>query len=772
MYQVQRPPSVPNKNDYPPPAHSRITLSQKPIEKPPPVHVSLPKAEPNFNMYNYSGYHHPSYLNHDNKHKNEHLNPAQIHNNLTVTKTLERERDNSLPNPPPLINEMKNSVIVKHDGKLPHHSLEAKIHSGHSPKLRGADIPPSHYLPQPPTSGYRNVPQPQILVQRGRPHHSPVPVTTRAPIQPQHPPQSLDRYSRPPTSYTYHPPAPAPAPPPVPSKPKVSSPAPPHIYGKPNAGITSGIPVCRAQEPQVPINAIPLTSKANVISSNYGPPPAHSRSELRPFLPPGASPPAAHPAPPLSYQTQPLDLGISAERDDLDRSPKRRATPVLNMFDGVQDTKKRRIDTPSSPFRMESIQQHPPVNNSPLLSRVSEPTPLIASAATTITTMVNTAAYCSSPAPRAITDSPVRIPSADGAVRPPSVPESLEKTGETNVINVQSNINTSTIPSVTPVKVSSPAPSGSPKDNNAPVRHLKKAWLQRHETAPEGEQESLGNGGGSSVTLPLIPRTSDSLSLNNVGSMAVNSIIRIKPLKVSRKPNQKEMNGHCDDSRKLEDSSSSDQERSVKSPPKRKPPKVKRKKGGGGSRKSVMEEIKKKKNSNLSDTASDSDKESNSDKDSDSGASLNHSSVIKRSANGGNNNSTKESKDKEPRKRGRRPKNIKAEKTGDDEPIKSKRSKDDPPGTPFNKPPINQLKKTGESFLQDGACFDVAPKLAKCRECRLTPHQRSKNMPNIFCRFYAFRRLRYTKNGQLAIAGFSDPNKDPSEVNITIVFLQ
>jgi len=61
---------------------------------------------------------------------------------------------------------------------------------------------------------------------------------------------------------------------------------------------------------------------------------------------------------------------------------------------------------------------------------------------------------------------------------------------------------------------------------------------------------------------------------------------------------------------------------------------------------------------------------------------------------------------------------------------------------PFRKPPITQLKKTGESFLQDGPCFEVAPKLAKCRECRWTPNQRSKNTPNIFCRFYAFRRLR------------------------------
>lgn len=57
----------------------------------------------------------------------------------------------------------------------------------------------------------------------------------------------------------------------------------------------------------------------------------------------------------------------------------------------------------------------------------------------------------------------------------------------------------------------------------------------------------------------------------------------------------------------------------------------------------------------------------------------------------------------------------------------------------------------------------MAPRLAKCRECRMTPHQRRRNEQqnnaNIFCRFYAFRRLRYTKTGQLAIAGFSDPLK-------------
>lgn len=137
---------------------------------------------------------------------------------------------------------------------------------------------------------------------------------------------------------------------------------------------------------------------------------------------------------------------------------------------------------------------------------------------------------------------------------------------------------------------------------------------------------------------------------------------------------------------------------------------------------------------------------------------------------------------KEPRKRGRRPKTTKGNELGgeDQQPRQKKERRDDSTsggnsgpggsggrGDPFRRPPISQLKKTGDSWLQDGACFEVAPKLAKCRECRWTPHQRSKNLPqNIFCRFYAFRRLRYTKNGQLAIAGFSDPHKDASEVSI------
>ena len=49
-------------------------------------------------------------------------------------------------------------------------------------------------------------------------------------------------------------------------------------------------------------------------------------------------------------------------------------------------------------------------------------------------------------------------------------------------------------------------------------------------------------------------------------------------------------------------------------------------------------------------------------------------------------------------------------------------------------------EKSKESFLQDGSCSSVAPRLAKCRECKAAKSQRGKPLPSIFCRFYAFRR--------------------------------
>ncbi|KAI8480842.1 Lysine-specific demethylase 3B [Branchiostoma belcheri] len=70
----------------------------------------------------------------------------------------------------------------------------------------------------------------------------------------------------------------------------------------------------------------------------------------------------------------------------------------------------------------------------------------------------------------------------------------------------------------------------------------------------------------------------------------------------------------------------------------------------------------------------------------------------------------------------------------------------------------SKLMKLGLSFTQDGPCSDVTPKLMKCRECRMSAAQKIKKGMNIFCRFYAFRRLKYSQKGFLMVGGFCDPD--------------
>lgn len=84
----------------------------------------------------------------------------------------------------------------------------------------------------------------------------------------------------------------------------------------------------------------------------------------------------------------------------------------------------------------------------------------------------------------------------------------------------------------------------------------------------------------------------------------------------------------------------------------------------------------------------------------------------------------------------------------------------------FIEPSAEKLVDTSITFLQDGPCFKVAPKLVKCRECTKLSNQHSHQVSNEFCRFHGFRRLRYKTNGQLAISGFSDPVTDASEVKV------
>ena len=987
---VQRPPSVP-KVEYPPPAHSRASGGK--TEKS-TSHTTLPKVEPAFNLFGYPTYH-PGLLSHDSgKVKQEQLKGSSSTGltSLVTTKSvsssvgLDRERDLMLPNPPPLMSDIKNSVIVKNEGKSPHHphdSSKAPPSHSPSPKLRAGDIVASqqpHYLP--PTSlaqhkaayEYRSPSQsPHHLA----PRHTPSPHHAHMALEPQnlagkglqvhhrssqqssphtlphrqsphtmqqqqpHPSPPEQRYSGSsgPSSLPYGSSKTAtvgsyPYPSPVghvttthyplatganvtaASKPKVSSPAPPHIYGKP--GITTGTPVCRAQDTNVSSGPLPLTSKAPLTSSlspspyqqmsphHHPPPPPPHQTHTGPPPPPahsrvsssgsgsssmvgehrgmfermypggtsltvkphsqhqGSSPPSASAAPlanprssPLQiphqtsghhlgmtpvFQTQPLDLGVSSERgnnrDDLIGSPKRKGLPMHHSPCVADPSKKRRCDQSNLPS--QQVMSQGPLAQ-PLLSRVSEPSPLIASAATPITTVVNTAAYCTPaassmmvslshdplPGGTTVTTSPNTIPartgSGDGSVRSssPGVTAVCPTTGS-SVTQQQSNSPVPFMPPAsssspnlaaqqhtntphTPVKPqpppssvdsdksNSPGPVRPTTGSSYPVHKLKKAWLQRH-SGEDGTEDTTGVvGSGSCVTLPLnlgtnssgagISKDNNSSGGNNVSSLQ--TALSCKGKSISNKGSNRKgpmpagnrdgsgvtLNGHATDvpsskHSRPDDSSSSDPEH--KSPPKRKPPKVKRKKGGGAARKAAEEKRKKLAPVAVhSESGSDSDKESLSDKDSDSGASTTQSGTSgKKSANGGSGNGTSGGGggSKEPRKRGRRPKSSKNDRG--EEP-RQKKPRDDPPAPqrdPFRKPPISQLKKSGESFLQDGPCHEVAPKLAKCRECRWTPNQRSKNMPNIFCRFYAFRRLRYTKNGQLAIAGFSDPHRDAAEV--------
>lgn len=513
---------------------------------------------------------------------------------------------------------------------------------------------------------------------------------------------------------------------------------------------------------------------------------------------PGVTHPSQNVSP--AVQTQPLDLGVSSNKYDPASSPKRKGTPVSSASSApvCLENKKRKTE--------QSVPSPQPIHLycgsvQPQLARVSEPSPLIASAATTITTVVNTAAYRTpgtliTPQSQpslvgSLPDVSVTPVTVNVDVQPPPSTESSQPPASTVVTTSTTPVPTNTVaqynmdspstpakaptPSVVDCeKSNSPGPGSTKSSSSYPVRHLKKAWLQRHTGEDLEDSTSVVTVPASGVTLPLSVNSTANVnkeptvtSLHNIGSMAVNSISKNKHFSTktnNRKgahKNSSSLNGHPTDLIKGDDSSSSDQERGRKSPPKRKPPKVKRKKGGT---KKVPEDPKRRKvgtNQSIpvSESGSDSEKESGSDKDSDSGGSTTLASSKKAISN-----PVSAKDNKEPRKRGRRPKTSKNDKGEEPRPKKSKDEISLPQRDPFRKPPVGQLKKTGESFLQDGPCFEVAPKLGKCRECRWTPNQRTKNMPNIFCRFYAFRRLRYTKNGQLAIAGFSDPNKDALEV--------
>ncbi|OXB54265.1 hypothetical protein ASZ78_012702 [Callipepla squamata] len=78
---------------------------------------------------------------------------------------------------------------------------------------------------------------------------------------------------------------------------------------------------------------------------------------------------------------------------------------------------------------------------------------------------------------------------------------------------------------------------------------------------------------------------------------------------------------------------------------------------------------------------------------------------------------------------------------------------------------VKKLQQSGEAFVQDGSCNNIAPHLHKCRECRLDSYRKNKDQKDstVFCRFFHFRRLQFNKHGILREEGFLTPNKYDSE---------
>ena len=276
------------------------------------------------------------------------------------------------------------------------------------------------------------------------------------------------------------------------------------------------------------------------------------------------------------------------------------------------------------------------------------------------------------------------------------------------------------------VKKDSPSPSPS----NATSFHpkLKKAWLQRHSYEDKN------------VT-PIGIKSSNTKTTDNV----MNSSKDEKPKNdITNGEIKEDSKNKINDNEDDETSSSSETEQELNKSDKSKSPRNTRKRNI-----SVKEKSAKKRKSG-SDNGK-SDELSKSGKENDE----------KKKKEKNNKDSEKESL-RLVSKRGRKPKLLKNDEKEKANKETSNKKKKENQKTKIEK---NELKKSGAPFLQGGSCVDVAPKLPKCRECRMTATQRNRK-PTIFCRFYDYRKLAY-KNNALTIAGFSQP-QDATEEDLKL----
>lgn len=73
-------------------------------------------------------------------------------------------------------------------------------------------------------------------------------------------------------------------------------------------------------------------------------------------------------------------------------------------------------------------------------------------------------------------------------------------------------------------------------------------------------------------------------------------------------------------------------------------------------------------------------------------------------------------------------------------------------------------QKSGETFVQDESCSKFGSTILKCRDCR-----NSNDTENVVCRFYNFRKLRYSEKHQhFVVDGFLHPTDDPTAEDIKL----
>ena len=294
-----------------------------------------------------------------------------------------------------------------------------------------------------------------------------------------------------------------------------------------------------------------------------------------------------------------------------------------------------------------------------------------------------------------------------------------------------------------------PSPASSSSSISSFHPKLKKAWLQRHSEDKTG----VGSSANSSASVSSNSVVNKNICENSNSSVDTNKDIKFK--------SETSLNGSIDrkhtkdDDLSAEDETSSASETELSNSSK------------GSKRKAQTRGVRTRKRIHTQNKDNKKRKSNSESNKSDDCLKIGKENEEKKKKEK-NKESDKESNDvrSTTTRRGRKPKALKSEerdkvsKESTSSALKKKVQKGKSDRTA-----IAELKKSGAPFLQGGSCVEVAPKLPKCRECRMTPTQRNRK-PTIFCRFYDYRKLAF-KSNILTIAGFSQP-QDATEEDLKL----